>query len=116
MAKLELDGREFDFNRVSTQDALKVKSAMMILANEKANIQDYEKANKTLDDLAFKYLKVKNEDGTWMENIDEYAFSALFVNEMAGIEIVAKFQERLKGFLAALPSFQASEAKARLDK
>ena len=38
MAKLELDGREFDFNRVSTQDALKVKSAMMILANEKSSM------------------------------------------------------------------------------
>ncbi|EAL7532983.1 hypothetical protein DUZ16_06570 [Campylobacter jejuni] len=116
MAKLELDGREFDFNRVTTQDALKVKSAMMILANEKSSMQDYEKANQVLDDLAFKYLKVKNSDGNWLENIDEYAFSALFENEMAGIEIVAKFQERLKGFLNALPSFQTAEAKARLEK
>lgn len=113
MAKLELDGVEFDFNRVSTQDALKVKSAMMILANEKSTAQDIEKSNKMIDDLAFKYLRVKN-GGEWLENIDEHAFSAIFENEMSAIEIVARFQERLKGFLNALPSFRTAEAKARL--
>lgn len=110
MAYYELDGRKFDFDRVSTQDALKVKSAMMILASDKAKTEDIEKSNKTLDDLAFKYLRVE-ENGEWLKNIDEFAFSALFENELASIEIVAKFQERLKGFLSALPSFRNIEVK-----
>lgn len=111
MAYYELDGRKFDFDRVSTQDALKVKSAMMILASDKAKSEDIEKSNKVLDDMAFKYLRVEGENGEWLKNIDEYAFTALFDNELASIEIVAKFQERLKGFLSALPSFRNIEAK-----
>lgn len=105
----KLDGREFDFERVSTQDALKVKSAMMILANEKSGVSDIEASNKIIDDLAFKYLTIKGENGEWLKNVDDHAFSVLFENELAGIEIVAKFQERLKNFMQALPSFQATQ-------
>ena len=83
---------------------------MMILASDKAKAEDIEKSNKTLDDLAFKYLRVE-DNGEWLKNIDEYAFSALFENELASIEIIAKFQERLKGFLSALPSFRNIEVK-----
>lgn len=109
----KLDGREYDFKRITTQDALKVKSAMMILASDKSSADDFERANKVIDDLAFKYLKVKNKAGEWLDTVDEHVFNSFFENELASIEIVAKFQERLKSFLNALPSFQNYNTKVR---
>ena len=105
----KVENKEFDFKRVSTQDALKVKSAMMILANEKAPIENIESANKVIDDLALKYLRVKDPKGNWLENIDTLLLDSLFENQFAIIEITAKFQERLQGFLLALPSFQQAK-------
>ena len=102
----QLENKNYDFKRITTQDALKVKSMMMILASDKSTIKDIETAKKTVDDLALKYLTVE-QDGEWLENIDEFALNALFSNELAIIEISAKFQERIKGFLASLPTFQA---------
>ena len=102
----QLENKNYDFNRITTQDALKVKCVMMMLASGKSTIKDIERANKTLDDLALKYLTVE-QDGEWLKNIDEFALNALFSNELAIIEISAKFQERIKGFLASLPTFQA---------
>ncbi|WP_299546055.1 hypothetical protein [uncultured Helicobacter sp.] len=108
----ELENREFDFKRVNTQDALKIKSAMMILANEKSTLENIEKANKVIDDLAIKYLRTKDNKGNWLENIEPVVIESLFNNEFAIIEITAKFQERLQGFLSALPSFQHMNKKA----
>lgn len=102
----QLENKNYDFKRITTQDALKVKSMMMILASDKSTIKDIETANQTLDSLAIKYLTIEQE-GQWLENIDEHALAALFTNELAIIEISAKFQERIKGFLASLPTFQA---------
>ena len=108
-----LDNVEFDFRRVTTEDALKVKSAMMILANEKAPTSTIIEANSIIDDLAFKYVKIKDKKGQWLEtqSADEAKLIAnsMFENEFASIEIVAKFQERLQGFLSALPSFQKAK-------
>ena len=101
----QLENRNYDFKRITTQDALKVKSMMMILASDKSTIKDIETANQTLDSLALKYLTIEQE-GAWLENIDEHAITAFFTNELAIIEISAKFQERIKGFLASLPTFQ----------
>ena len=56
----KLEDKEFDFKRVTTQDALKVKSAMMILANDKSSIENIEQANNVIDSLAIKYLKIKD--------------------------------------------------------
>ena len=102
----KLEDKEFDFKRVTTQDALKVKSAMMILANDKSSIENIEQANNVIDSLAIKYLKIKDNKGNWLENIEPILIDSLFTNEFASIEITAKFQERLQGFLNALPSFQ----------
>ena len=102
----QLENKNYDFKRITTQDALKVKSMMMILASDKSTIKDIEAANQTLDSLALKYLTIEQE-GSWLENIDEHAITAFFTNELAIIEISAKFQERIKGFLASLPTFQA---------
>ena len=62
----QLENKNYDFNRITTQDALKVKSMMMILASDKSTIKDIETANKTLDDLALKYLAVE-QDGEWLK-------------------------------------------------
>ena len=102
----KLENKNYDFQRITTADALKVKSMMMILASDKSTIKDIETANEKLDSLALKYLTIEQE-GQWLENIDEHALTALFANELAIIEISAKFQERIKGFLASLPTFQA---------
>ena len=111
----ELDDKKYDFERITTQDALKVKSMMMILANEKASIEDLEKANETLDRLALKYLTVEN-NGEWLTNIDDYTFKALFSNQLAIIEISAQFQNRIKDFLQSLPTFQAGSVMAKRNK
>ena len=111
----ELDDKKYDFERITTQDALKVKSMMMILANEKASIEDIEKANETLDRLALKYLTVEN-NGEWLTNIDDYTFKALFSNQLAIIEISAQFQNRIKDFLQSLPTFQAGNQTAKRNK
>ena len=111
----ELDDKKYDFERITTQDALKVKSMMMILANEKASIEDLEKANETLDRLALKYLTVEN-NGEWLTNIDDYTFKALFSNQLAIIEVSAQFQNRIKDFLQSLPTFQAGSPTTRRNK
>lgn len=111
----KLENKNYDFKRITTQDALKVKSMMMVLANEKASIQDIEVANQTLDGLALKYLTVENS-GEWLENIDEYALNALFNNELAIVEIVAQFQNRIKDFLQSLPSFQVGGQTSKRSK
>lgn len=103
----QLENREFDFKRVSTQDALRVKSAMMILANDKSTLENIESANEVIDNIAIKYLKIKDNKGQWLENVDALIIESLFNNEFAIIEITAKFQERLQGFLQNLPSFQS---------
>ncbi len=105
-----IDNIEFDFKRVTTEDALKVKSAMMILANEKSSLENTMEANSVIDRMAFKYLKIKDKKGNWLENnsADDMIIivDSMFENQFAGVEIVAKFQERLQGFLQALPSFR----------
>ena len=111
----ELDDKKYDFERITTQDALKVKSMMMILANEKASIEDIEKANETLDRLALKYLTVEN-NGEWLTNIDDYTFKALFSNQLAIIEISAQFQNRIKDFLQSLPTFQLGNQTVKRNK
>ena len=104
----KLENKNYDFQRITTADALKVKSMMMILASDKSTIKDIETANKTLDDLALKYLTVE-QDGEWLKNIDEFALNALFSNELAIIEISAKFQERIRDFLFFFSTFQISQ-------
>lgn len=111
----KLEDKNYDFKRITTADALKVKSMMMILASEKSTIKDIETANKVLDDLALKYLTVE-QDGEWLENIDEFALNALFSNELAIIEISAQFQNRIKDFLQSLPTFQLGNQTAKRNK
>ena len=50
-----------------------------------------------------------DQDRKKKKNIDEFALNALFSNELAIIEISAKFQERIRDFLASLPTFQTSQ-------
>ena len=36
----QLENKNYDFKRITTQDALKVKSMMMVLASDKSTIKD----------------------------------------------------------------------------
>ena len=111
----KVENKNNDFQRITAAGALKVKSMMMMLASDKSTVKDIETANKTPDDLALKYLTVE-QDGEWLKKIDEFALNALFSNELAIIEISAKFQERIRDFLSSLPTFQLGNQTANHSK
>lgn len=111
----QLEDKNYDFERVTTADAIKVQSLMMMLTRDKNTIDDIESTNEKLAKLALKYLTIE-QNGEWLKNIDEHAFKVLFSNEYAIIEISAKFQERIKGFLMSLPTFQAGSQTAKRSK
>ena len=112
----QLENKNYDFERVTTADAIKVQSLMMMLARDKNTIDDIEATNEKLAKLALKYLTVEQDDGNWLKNIDEHALKAIFVNQYAIIEISAKFQETIKGFLMSLPTFQVGNPTANHSK
>lgn len=109
----QLDGKDFEFKRITTQDALKCKNAIFVLARENASLKDIIEANEIIDKLAFKYLRVKDSGGQWLENLNTEAFEALFENELASIEITTKFQEHISSFLNALPTYQQHNQKGK---
>ena len=111
----KLENKNYDFERVTTADAIKVQSLMMILARDNNTISDIESTNEKLAKLALKYLTVE-QDGEWLKNIDEHAFKALFSNDYAIIEISAKFQLKIKDFLGLLPTFQLGNQIANHSK
>lgn len=103
-----LEDKEFEFGRITTADALKCRTAIVALSQ---NIQDNE-ANATIEKIARKYLRVKDEQGKWWENPNDEALEVLFENPFATFEIINKYQEYVLGFLNALPSFQQAQARA----
>jgi hypothetical protein len=106
----KLENKEFDFDRVTVADALVVKRAFTIMANEEADAEEKNKADEDVSKLAIKYLKIKS--GTqWIDNVSEDYIGEAFENELAVFEIIAKFQERIAGFMRSLPSFQTAQAQ-----
>ena len=109
----QLEGKNYDFNRVSLQDALKIQNAMLLIAQPKYS-SDVEDGNNIISQLALKYLKIehKTESGLeYQENLSMEYIELAFENEFAIIEILANFQKRIEGFMKLLPSFQQAVAK-----
>lgn len=102
----KLEDKEFDFKTVSVKDALAIKSIFVALSKEKSSISDTINADNVISDLAIKYLILKVGGKEIEGAITEDLISLTFKNEFAIIEIVAKFQERIQGFIQLLPSFQ----------
>ena len=102
----EIDGKELDFKRVSTEAALKCKNLIAISNSDNASLKDKMDANEMLDKLAFKHLRVKGSNGEWLENISYEAFDALFEEDGRGFEVTLRFQQLIASFLTALPSYQ----------
>lgn len=105
------DGREFDFSPIPVADILKAKNALMAMGLAK-NIDETIQANGVLDLLAFKYVKVKGEDGKWVEKLDTDTITLFFKDESAFIEISLAFIGKVRGFLEKSPSFQALQNQA----
>lgn len=102
---LKIGNIEYDFSRVSVNDALEIKNAMFILAKENATTSQIKEANDIIDFIALKHLKVRQ--GTqWIDSVDINTIGQIFDNELAVIEISAQFMNRIKGFLEKLQSFQ----------
>lgn len=101
----KLEDKEYDFGRVIVKDALLLKSAIMIQANDKSSLADKEESDNIINNIALKYLKVK-VNNEWIENCNEDFIALTFENEFAIIEIIAQFQKRISGLMGKLPSFQ----------
>ena len=108
----KLEDKEFDFERVTAKDALRIKSAFMVIANDKASSEAKAEEDSVISEIAIKYLKIK-VGKEWIENCSEEYISECFKNEFAIVEVIAKFQERISGFLSLLPSFQSAKAKGK---
>lgn len=102
----EFEGKELEFKRVTTADALKCKNLITIIASETTSLKDRMDANEMLDKLAFKYLRVKSNSGEWLENLSYDAFDTLFEHQGVAFEVSANFQKLIASFLTALPSYQ----------
>lgn len=108
----KLEDKEYDFKRVIVQDALKVKSAIMTMADKNSGFSEKEHCENVINDIAIKYLKIK-VNNEWVENITFDYLEKCFENEFAVIEIMAQFQKRISGLMGKLPSFQQSKAKQK---
>lgn len=113
--KYSIYGKQYGFKPITTQDALKIKNIMFVLAKDNTTIEDNEKANSAIDNLCFKYLVLKDESGIEFDNINAQNFETFFQdvqNASFGIvEISKNFMEMIGGFLNALPSYQGLQTK-----
>lgn len=102
---LKVENREFDFSMMTTADVFKAKNAMIAMSLAKSVNESIE-ANSILDELALKYVKVRKDDGKWVEKLDKDTISLYFKAESSLIEISFAFMQKVQGFLAKSPSFQ----------
>lgn len=107
----KLNDIEYDFKRVCVADAIEIQK-LMLKASAKDGDLDLGKIGEALGDLtpfALKYVKLKNKDGTWLENADTETLEHFFENPFFALEITKNFFEVIQGFLASLPSFQKAQ-------
>lgn len=102
----EIENKKLDFKRVKAKDALEIKSLMLALSMNENNFE----ASKKLDDYAIKHLII-DSNGSIIENITIDLLDTMFENPFVITEISARFMEKIKGFLSALPSFQNLKQK-----
>ena len=103
----KLEDKEYQFKRVSVQDALRLKSAITMMSKENATSQQLSEADEVITEICVKHLEVKI-DGKMFESVENLEFlETVFVNPFAIVEIVANFQEMISGFIQSLPKFQS---------
>lgn len=105
----KLEDKEFDFKTVTVKDALAIKTAIGVMAKANASADDALYADGVISRLAIKYLILKVNGKEIEGEVTEDLLSATFSNEFAIVEIIAKFQERISGFMQLLPSFQTAK-------
>ena len=101
----KLEDKEYQFKRVSVQDALRLKSAITIMSKENATTSQVNEADNIINDICIKHLQVMvNGEFEDIHSLDY--LESVFENPFAIIEITANFQELISGFIQSLPKFQ----------
>lgn len=114
----ELNGIKYNFNRITVEDALEVQSIMVQSSREDFGVEDSQKLDRKLREIAVKYLVVYLKHGNKEESVsgsemDMDYFAEIFDNPFYTNEIVISFGEVVKGFLQILPSYKKSLEKAK---
>lgn len=120
----KLEDKNYQFGRVSLKDALLLKDAFFIIAQDMKQKEEglkittspdqLEKANNLINDLTIKYLEIE-EDGQFNRTNIDY-LELFFENPFAILEIVATFQEHISGFINRLPKFQQKQETAKVKR
>lgn len=121
----KLEDKNYQFGRVSLKDALLLKDAFFIIAQDMKQKEEgvmkittpaeqLEKANNLINDLTIKYLEIE-EDGQFNRTNIDY-IELFFENPFAILEIVATFQEHISGFINRLPKFQQKQETAKVKR
>lgn len=97
---MTIEGKKIEFARVSVNDALKIKNAMMIIAKDNVSNNDMMDALKLIDDIAVKYLIVEKQSINTISALEN-----VFENEFAILQITQAFQEKISAFLVSLPTY-----------
>lgn len=102
-----LEDKEYQFKKVSVQDALEIKKAITLLAKDNATSAQIGEAENILNSICVKHLQVKINGE--LENVESLDYlSVVFDNPFAIVEITANFQELVTGFIQSLPKFQSA--------
>lgn len=103
---MTIEGKKIEFARVSVNDALKIKNAMMIIAKDNVSNNDMMDALMLIDDIAVKYLIIDKQSINTISALEK-----IFENEFAILQITQAFQEKIKAFLVSLPTYPEHKNK-----
>lgn len=110
----ELNGIKYNFNRITVEDALEVQGIMVQSSRDDLSVEDSQKLDRKLREIAVKYLVVYLKHGNKeesMTDMDMDYYAEVFDNPFYTNEIVISFGEVVKGFLQILPSYKKSLEK-----
>lgn len=109
----EIENKQITFKRITTKDGLELIKATTFLTNEDVNTK--EKGLNILNSLCLKYLVITDKEKDLELEIkgDANLLDNVFSNPLCIIEISNYFQEYIKDFLNALPSFQKATMAGR---
>lgn len=97
----ELEDKKCSFSMITYAHATKAQNAMYLLS-----INEVEKGNDMLNDLALNFLIVDGQKVKTKETL-----GLTFKNPLAIVEINAQFLKYVNVFLNSLPSFQKAKAE-----
>ncbi|HED5364329.1 TPA: hypothetical protein R5B02_001630 [Campylobacter jejuni] len=113
--KYSIFGKQYGFKPITTQDALKLRNTLPILTSKSPNFDELDKVNSVIDNIAIKYLVIKDESGIEFDNLNFKTLQALFEDNEGSscvmVEVQKQFLEMFAGFLQVLPSYQDLQIK-----